>query len=89
MVDLSSGSEGGPIEHRFDNWIFVGPAIFVILLVGKRLWRFFRLVILSTIWNESDLISQYLPDLQNVCCFFRNLFTILSPVVTKYLLSSL
>jgi len=34
MVDLSGGTEGGPIEHRFDNWIFVGPAIFVICLVG-------------------------------------------------------
>uniref|UniRef100_T1KKL7 Small integral membrane protein 15 n=1 Tax=Tetranychus urticae TaxID=32264 RepID=T1KKL7_TETUR len=33
MVDLSGGPEG-PIEHRFSNWIFVGPAIITIALVG-------------------------------------------------------
>lgn len=37
MVDLSSGTEGGPIEHRFDNWIFVGPTVVVVMLVGKLL----------------------------------------------------
>lgn len=35
MVDLSSGTEGGPIEHRFDDWIFVGPTVVIVMLVGK------------------------------------------------------
>jgi hypothetical protein len=34
MVDLSSGTEG-LIEHRFDNWIFIAPAIIIIVLVSK------------------------------------------------------
>lgn len=40
MVDLSGGSasEGGPIEHKFDNWIFIGPAIFVVAIVGKFIY---------------------------------------------------
>ena len=36
MVDLSGGTEGGPYEHKFDNWIFVGPAILVVVLVGEK-----------------------------------------------------
>lgn len=35
MVDLSGGGQDGHIEHKFSDWIFVGPAILVIALVSK------------------------------------------------------
>jgi large-conductance mechanosensitive channel len=34
MVDLSGGGQDGHIEHKFSDWIFVGPAILVIALVS-------------------------------------------------------
>lgn len=35
MVDLSGGQNDGHIEHRFNDWIFIGPGLLIVSLVGK------------------------------------------------------
>ena len=35
MVDLGSGKGGGPLEHAFDNKLFIFPAIVILVLAGK------------------------------------------------------
>jgi len=38
MVDLSGGTQG-PIEHGFNNAIFIIPAILVVLIVGFSAYK--------------------------------------------------
>lgn len=40
MVDLSGSGQDGHFEHKFSDWVFIGPAILIIGLVGKFLERF-------------------------------------------------
>jgi len=34
MVDLTGGSSSGPIEHGFNNWIFIVAGVLVLSFVG-------------------------------------------------------
>jgi len=34
MVDLSGSGQDGHFEHKFSDWVFIGPAILIIGLVA-------------------------------------------------------
>lgn len=34
MVDLTGGGPEGPIEHGFNNWVFIVPAIITVTLIS-------------------------------------------------------
>lgn len=46
MVDLSGGSHG-PIEHGFNNAVFIVPAVLVVAIVG-----FFAYRLMQSLWDK-------------------------------------
>lgn len=37
MVDLGGKGEGSPLQHSFDNTVFIVPALIILGVVGKKL----------------------------------------------------
>jgi len=42
MVDLSGSGENSPLQHSFDNSVFIAPAVIICSLIGLVGYKLFQ-----------------------------------------------